>query len=180
MKAYPKNKKQPVYYKYIGESNDDFTHGRIYQIVNDKIKFGELYEFINNSGRKGNFISKRQFTKSIDTAFRLQTAREKLSEKATKKVNKKVAKTKVKTAPRTLFGMQIRHNEKAHRFSISMAMSGVNTDIPTADLILRIFDKMNEMGGKFDLNTACDLKNDVVKEYDDLQEQFEKLTNKNK
>lgn len=92
--------------------------------------------------------------------------------KATKKVPAK------KSVPRTLFGMQIQHNQKAHKFSVAMAMVGLNTDIPSADLILRLFDKINEMGGSFDISSAVDLRIEVMEQYDRIKEEFESKKNK--
>jgi len=89
------------------------------------------------------------------------------------KVKKVTPKKEVKKAPMTLFGMQIRHNPKAHEFSVAMGMVGLNTDIPSADLILRLFDKINEMGGSFDISSAVDLKLEVTDEYEKIKEEFE-------
>jgi hypothetical protein len=101
--------------------------------------------------------------------------------KAVKKVAVKTSKEKeVKKAPMTLFGMEIKHNPKAHKFSVAMAMVGLNTSISSADLILRLFDVIDEMGGKFDISTAIDLSLQVTNEYEAIKEEFEKLTNKNK
>ena len=77
-------------------------------------------------------------------------------------------------APETLFGKQIRHNPKAHKLSIALNMSGISIDIPTSDIVLRVFDKMNEMGGKFDLQTACEIREDVESEYQKLAKQLQK------
>jgi hypothetical protein len=86
-----------------------------------------------------------------------------------------MTKTKnTKKAPMTLFGKQIRHNPKAHELSIAMAMAGVQTDIPTADIVLQVFTKMKEMGGKFDLKTACIIKEKVMEEYDEIKRDYEK------
>lgn len=90
---------------------------------------------------------------------------------------KKSAEKQIKKAPTTLFGMEIRHNPKAHKFSVAMAMVGLKTDIPSADLILRLFDKIEEMGGKFDISSAVDLKLKVIDEYEEIREQFEQQIN---
>lgn len=79
-------------------------------------------------------------------------------------------KKEVKKAPMTLFGMQIRHNPEAHKLSVALAMSGLNVDIPTADLILKVFNKVKEMGGKFDLHTATSIHIKTVEEYKKLEE----------
>lgn len=97
--------------------------------------------------------------------------KEKLFAKAKKRVGQ------IKKAPTTLFGMEIRHNPKAHKFSVAMAMVGLNTDILSADLILRLFDKIEEMGGKFDISSAVDLKLKVIDEYEEIREQFEQQIN---
>jgi hypothetical protein len=86
-------------------------------------------------------------------------------------------KKAVEKAPMTLFGAQIKHNPKAHKFSVAMAMVGLNTDIPSSDLILRLFDKLEIMEGSFDISSAVDLKYTVMSEYDKIAEEFE---NKNK
>jgi hypothetical protein len=61
-----------------------------------------------------------------------------------------------------------------------MAMVGLTTDIKSADLILRLFDKIEQIGGGFDISMAVDLRLQVTNEYDAIKEEFEKLTNKNK
>ena len=122
--------------------------------------------------------------------------KKKAIEEKTKKISKGIAKgfslneqrkkqieikKELKKEPTTLFGMQIRHNPKAHKFSVAMAMVGLNTDIPSADLILRLFDKIEEMGGKFDISSAVDLKFEVTDEYEVIREKFEnEQANKNK
>lgn len=93
-------------------------------------------------------------------------------------VNKK---NKTKKAPATLFGKQIRHNPKAHKLCIALNMASVGIDIPTADIILNVFKKMNKMGGKFDLKTACKIRAKIEIEYQKLAEEHKKsITNKNK
>ena len=111
---------------------------------------------------------------------KVKQTKEKLFAKATKRVRQINKEKDTKKAPTTLFGMEIRHNPKAHKFSVAMAMVGLTTDIPSADLILRLFDKIEEMGGKFDISSAVDLKLEVTNEYEVIREEFEKLTNKNK
>ena len=122
--------------------------------------------------------------------------KEKAIEEKTKKISKGIAKgfslheqrkkqreikKELKKAPTTLFGMQIRHNPKAHEFSIAMGMVGLSTDIPSADLILRLFDKIEKMGGKFDMLSAIDLKLKVKNEYEVIRKEFEnEQANKNK
>jgi hypothetical protein len=86
-----------------------------------------------------------------------------------------------KKAPTTLFSKQIKYSPKAHKLSIALNMASVGIDIPTADIVLRVFEKMNEMGGKFDLKTACKIRARVEEEYEQLAEEYKKsLTNKNK
>jgi hypothetical protein len=106
----------------------------------------------------------------------MTTKKEQTKKAPEKKVPTKKSSTKKapeKKVPKTLFGMQIRHNPKAHNFSVAMAMVGLNTDIPSADLILRLFDKINEMGGSFDISNAVDLRTEVMEQYDTIKEQFE-------
>jgi hypothetical protein len=93
--------------------------------------------------------------------------------KAPKKAVKKASvKSEPKKAPSTLFGHMIKHSPKAHELSISLAMSGIHTDIPSADIILRVFNKMNEMGGSFDLITACTIRENVIDEYNEIERKF--------
>ena len=82
-----------------------------------------------------------------------------------------------KESPKTLFGQQIRHSPEAHKLSVALNMSGVSIDIPTSDIVLRVFKKMNEMGGKFDISTAVDIRLSVEEEYKEL---YDKYTKKNK
>jgi hypothetical protein len=96
------------------------------------------------------------------------------------KVKKVTPKKAVKKAPMTLFGMQIRHNPKAHKFSVAMAMVGLNTDIPSADLILRLFDKIEIVGGNLDISSAIDLQFEVTNEYEKIEEEFKKKIKTNK
>ena len=100
---------------------------------------------------------------------KVKQAKEKMYEKAQRKV---AEKKKVKEVPNTLFGKQIRHNPKAHKLNIALAMSGIHTDIPTADLILTVLDKMCEMGGDFDMETACSIKDKIVSEYEEIERKF--------
>ena len=100
---------------------------------------------------------------------KVKQAKEKMYEKAQRKV---AEKKKVKEVPNTLFGKQIRHNPKAHKLNIALAMSGIHTDIPTADLILTVLDKMCEMGGDFDMETACSKKDKIVSEYEEIERKF--------
>jgi hypothetical protein len=90
------------------------------------------------------------------------------------------AKSEPKKAPRTLFGHMIKHSPKAHELSISLAMSGIHTDIPSADIILRVFNKMNEMGGSFDLITACTIRENVIDEYNEIERKFNESLNTKK
>lgn len=110
---------------------------------------------------------------------KLKKAQDYLFEKATRKVEKLSKKKQDVVLPRTLFGEQILHSPKAHEFSVAMAMVGLSTDIQSADLILRLFDKIEEMGGKFAISDAIDLKYEVMNEYEAIEEEFKK-TNKNK
>jgi len=123
-----------------------------------------------------------QFHKSNKKQNNMKTKVKKVApKKAVKKVAVKTSKEKeVKKASMTLFGMQIRHNQKAHEFSVAMGMVGLNTDIPSADLILRLFDKIEIVGGNLDISSAIDLSLQVRNEYDIIKEKFENLTNKNK
>jgi hypothetical protein len=102
--------------------------------------------------------------------------RNKAKKAAPKKAVKK-ASAKPKKAPSTLFGHMIKHSPKAHELSISLAMSGIHTDIPSADIILRVFNKMNEMGGSFDLITACTIRENVIDEYDEIERKFNESLN---
>jgi hypothetical protein len=191
--------KKTLYYRYTGESSRDFTKGHIYMIVNE-YKLNAPFNFITNSGNKNGFGNKNKYffiaATLDDYLFQNEKLEEiKIKEKAIeekiKKISKGIAKgfslheqrkkqREIKKVPTTLFGMQIKHSPKAHEFSVAMAMVGLNTDIPSADLILRLFDVIEDMGDKFDLSTAVDLKIEVTNEYETIKEEFEKLTNKNK
>jgi hypothetical protein len=82
-------------------------------------------------------------------------------------------RTKKKT-PTTLFGKMIAHNPEAHKLSVALNMSGISIDIPTSDIVLRVFEKMSVMGGKFDLHTACEIRANVESEYQQLIENHSK------
>ena len=64
----------------------------------------------------------------------------------------------MKKTPQTLFGKQIRNNKKAHELMTGLNMVGINVNIPTCELILKTQAAMRKMGGKFDLETAINLK----------------------
>jgi hypothetical protein len=100
--------------------------------------------------------------------------KEKNVEAAPKKAVKKACakKSEPKKAPSTLFGHMIKHSPKAHELSIALAMSGIHIDIPSADIILRVFKKMDEMGGSFDLMTACTIRENVIDEYNKIEKKF--------
>jgi hypothetical protein len=53
-----------------------------------------------------------------------------------------------------------------------MAMVGLTTDIQSADLILRLLDKIEIVGGNLDISSAIDLRLQVLDEYDALAQQF--------
>lgn len=89
-------------------------------------------------------------------------------------------KKKTKKVPATLFGMEIEHNAYAHRFSVAMGMVGLTTDIQSADLIIRLFEKLEEVSADFNISDAIVLRTEVMEEYDAIKEKFEELTNKNK
>lgn len=159
-------KEPPLYYKFIGETTPSFTKGKIYKIVNPN-RLEESFNFITNTGARNGYSPENNlyFTPSTLDKYLIHEQRKKQRE--------------IKKAPITLFGMEIRHNPKAHKFSVAMAMVGLNTDIPSADLILRLLDVIDEMGDKFDISTAVDLKLEVANEYDAIKEEFEKINNKN-
>jgi len=61
-----------------------------------------------------------------------------------------------------------------------MAMVGLTTDIPSADLILRLFKKLKEVDDEFAISDAIELRTKVTEEYAVIKEKFEKLNKKNK
>jgi len=80
-----------------------------------------------------------------------------------------------KVAPKTLFGEQIKHSPEAHKLSVALNMSGLSIDIPTSDVVLRVFKKMNEMGGSFDLHTATEIRANVEEEYSLIYQNYKKI-----
>lgn len=107
--------------------------------------------------------------------------RNKAKKAAPKKAVKKASvKSEPKKAPSTLFGHMIKHSPKAHELSIALAMSGIHIDIPASDAILRVFNKMNEMGGSFDLMTACTIRENVIDEYNKIERKFNESLKKKK
>ena len=89
-------------------------------------------------------------------------------------------KKKTKKVPATLFGMEIEYCPDAHRFSVAMAMVGLTTDIPSADLILRLFKKLKEVDDEFAISDAIELRTKVTEEYAVIKEKFEELNSKKK
>ena len=85
-----------------------------------------------------------------------------------------------KKAPSTLFGEQIRNSPRAHKLSVALNMTGISIDIPTAHLVLKVFEKMDEMGGNFDLHTACKILEETNEEYRKIQEKFNSKQSKTK
>lgn len=89
-------------------------------------------------------------------------------------------KKKIKKVPTTLFGMEIEHCPDAHKLSVGMAMVGLTTDIPSADLIIRLYNELFIYYKDISISDAIDLRNEVTEEYAAIKEQFNKLTNKKK
>jgi hypothetical protein len=89
-------------------------------------------------------------------------------------------KKKIKKVPTTLFGMEIEYSPDAHKFSVAMAMVGLTTDIKSADLIIRLYDKVYTNSCDFSISDAINLRNEVMHDYDVIKEKFEELTNKKK
>lgn len=86
-----------------------------------------------------------------------------------------------KTHPFSLYGMQIKHSPTAHKLSVALNMASIGVDIPTADAIYRVFEKMSVMGGKFDLETACKIRADIESEYQEIALNYQKqVVQKNK
>lgn len=188
----------PLYYECIKTSTcESFTKGKIYKII-DANDLEARCNFIDNFYEPNGFseLNHKYFKPSTLNKYLIQEGKleeiklkKKAIEEKIKKISKGIAKgfslneqrkkqieikKELKKAPTTLFGMQIRHNPKAHKFSVAMAMVGLNTDISSADLILRLFDKIEEMGGKFDISSAVDLQLKVKDEYEVIRKEFEK------
>ena len=89
-------------------------------------------------------------------------------------------KKKIKKVPTTLFGMEIEHCPDAHKLSVGMAMVGLTTDIPSADLIIRLYHEIFVYDKDISISDAINLRNEVTEEYAAIKEQFKKLTNKKK
>jgi hypothetical protein len=89
-------------------------------------------------------------------------------------------KKKTKKVPATLFGMEIEYSPDAHKFSVAMAMVGLSTDIPSADLIIRLYDKVYVNNEDISISDAIELRTEVTEEYASIKEQFKKLNKKNK
>lgn len=85
---------------------------------------------------------------------------------------------KLKKAPKTLYGEQIKHCPDAHKFSIAMAMVGLTTDIPSADLILRLYEKVLVVNEEFSISDAAKLREEVMSEYAEIEEKFNKKKTK--
>jgi hypothetical protein len=89
-------------------------------------------------------------------------------------------KKKTKKVPATFFGMEIEYCPDAHRFSVAMAMVGLTTDIPSADLILRLYYKVLVCNEDMSISDAIELREEVTGEYAAIKEKFKKLNSKNK
>ena len=89
-------------------------------------------------------------------------------------------KKKTKKVPRTLFGMEAEYSPDAHKFSVAMAMVGLSTDIQSADLIIRLYDKVFINKEDISISDAINLRHEVMHDYDVIKEKFGELTNKKK
>ena len=89
-------------------------------------------------------------------------------------------KKKIKKVPTTLFGMEIEHCPDAHKLSVGMAMVGLSTDIPSADLIIRLYHELFIYDKDISISDAIVLRTEVMEEYAAIKEQFKKMTNKKK
>ena len=183
-----KKEENQKYYECIRTSTcNSFTKGKIYSIINADDLEAE-FNFIDNFYEPNGFggVNHNYFKPSTLKAYLTQEEKTKKINNATakgfslheKRKKQRENKKEVDKATTSLFGMQILHSPKAHELSVAMSMVGLSTDIPAADLILRLFDKLDEMGGRFDITSAVDLQLEVTNEYEAIKEEFEKLTNK--
>lgn len=74
----------------------------------------------------------------------------------------------------SLFAKQIKHSPKAHRLCTALNMAGLVIDIPTADVVIAVLEKLEEMGGNFDLRTACEITSTKQLEYEALDKEHKK------
>ncbi len=89
-------------------------------------------------------------------------------------------KKKTKKVPATLFGMEIEYSPDAHKFSVAMAMVGLTTDIPSADLIIRLYHKVFIYDEDMSISDAINLRDEVMHDYAVIKEKFEELNSKKK
>jgi hypothetical protein len=79
---------------------------------------------------------------------------------------------KKKQVPQTLFGTMAKKYPSAHFFCVALNMVNIKVDIETAELIERVLKKVGEVGGKFDIGMAVDLRLDYEDEIQAVKEQF--------
>ncbi len=79
---------------------------------------------------------------------------------------------------KSLFSMQIKNNEAAHKLSVALSMVGLNVDVMTAELIIITQKKYREMKGEFDLKTACDIRVKHNAKHEQILTEYEKQKTK--
>ena len=62
-------------------------------------------------------------------------------------------------------------NDKTDIIEIK-ALEDIKAEAEALYTLLSKLDKMCEMGGDFDLNTACDIREKVISEYDEIEQKF--------
>ncbi len=77
-----------------------------------------------------------------------------------------------KQIKKSLLQKQIELNPKSHELSVALNMVGVHINCAGAELILRAQSAMRKMKGKFDLQTACQIRKDIDDTYGSLESDF--------
>jgi hypothetical protein len=70
-----------------------------------------------------------------------------------------------KKTTKSLFSMEIENNQETHVLMTALNMVGLNVSMKSAELIKEAINHIEKMGGKFDLMTACKIKEKIDEKY---------------
>ena len=75
---------------------------------------------------------------------------------------------------KSVFKMQVEASKSAQRLAIGLGMVGIQSDIPSCDLILETLKAMNKHKGNFSLAHAVDIKMANDEKYQNILDEFNK------
>jgi hypothetical protein len=78
-----------------------------------------------------------------------------------------------KKTTKSLFALEIENNGDVHILLTALNMVGLNVNMKSAELIKEAINAMEKMAGKFDLETACNIKVKVDEKYRIILDNYE-------